>query len=371
MTHTGDRVSNAPSATPTEPSAPGTANKMRPSRRALRETTGTVLARIPARMIDLAVAYGLDRKELVDAAGLGGIDLTDGDARVPIATQVALWQLIAKRLPTSNVGLRAGASFKVREAGLLGYVVAHSATLETALERLVRYSWVLNDAVKCEMVKNRRSLAVTQSYPEHGAGLQDAVDYRLAALVSVCRQITGAEIVPVEVAFVYQQRRNTLEHRRFFLCPLRFGASISSVVFSAHDLRLQVRHADETLAEYLREHAERMLRSLMTGSSARERVRSAIWNVLSDGRPTLKRIASALQVPSRTLQRRLTDEGTSVEQEIEAIRKSMAMAMLRDPANATDEVAFLLGYREHSTLFRSFRRWTGMTPQEYRSSQLA
>ncbi len=134
---------------------------------------------------------------------------------------------------------------------------------------------------------------------------------------------------------------------------------------------MQIRHADETLAEYLREHAERLLRSLMTGSSARERVRSAIWNVLSDGRPTLKRIASALQVPSRTLQRRLADEGTSVEQEIEAIRKSMAMAMLRDPANATDEVAFLLGYREPSTLFRSFRRWTGMTPQEYRSSQLA
>ncbi len=161
-------------------------------------------------MIDLAVAEGLDRKELVDAAGLGGIDLTAGDARVPIATQVALWQLIAKRLPSSNFGLRAGTSFKVREAGLLGYVVAHSATLETALERLVRYSWVLNDAVKCEMVKNQHSLAVTQSYPEHGVGLQDAVDYRLAALVSVCRQITGAEIVPVEVAFVYHRARSAV-----------------------------------------------------------------------------------------------------------------------------------------------------------------
>ena len=237
-------------------------------RRTLRESTETVLARIPARMIDLAVAGGLDRKELVDAAGLGGIDLTDGDARVPITTQIALWQLIAKRRPNSNFGLRAGASFKVREAGLLGYVVAHSPTLEAALERLVRYSWVLNDAVKCDLVKNQQSLAITQSYPEHGVGLKDAVDYRLAALVSVCRQITGAEIVPLEVAFVYQQRGNTSEHRRFFCCPLRFGASISKVVFSAHDLRLQVRHADETLAEYLREHAERVLGSLMIGSSA-------------------------------------------------------------------------------------------------------
>ena len=128
-------------------------------RRTLRESTETVLARIPARMIDLAVAGGLDRKELVDAAGLGGIDLTDGDARVPITTQIALWQLIAKRRPNSNFGLRAGASFKVREAGLLGYVVAHSPTLEAALERLVRYSWVLNDAAPNSKLRGLRQHA--------------------------------------------------------------------------------------------------------------------------------------------------------------------------------------------------------------------
>jgi AraC-like DNA-binding protein len=46
----------------------------------------------------------------------------------------------------------------------------------------------------------------------------------------------------------------------------------------------------------------------------------------------------------------------------------MATAMLRNPANSTDEVAYLLGYAEPSTLFRSFRRWTGMTPQEYRKT---
>ncbi|MFL5479819.1 MAG: helix-turn-helix domain-containing protein [Gemmatimonadaceae bacterium] len=44
----------------------------------------------------------------------------------------------------------------------------------------------------------------------------------------------------------------------------------------------------------------------------------------------------------------------------------MATAMFRDPSTSTDEVAYLLGYAEPSTLFRSFRRWTGMTPQEYR-----
>jgi len=90
--------------------------------------------------------------------------------------------------------------------------------------------------------------------------------------------------------------------------------------------------------------------------------------MLADGKPTLSRIASEMNMTARTLQRRLADEGTSLQNEVEEIRRAMATAMLRDPANSTDEVAYLLGYAEPSTLFRSFRRWTGMTPQEYRKT---
>jgi AraC-like DNA-binding protein len=89
---------------------------------------------------------------------------------------------------------------------------------------------------------------------------------------------------------------------------------------------------------------------------------------LADGRPTVERIASAVGLTPRTLQRRLAQEGTSVHQEVEAIRKAMAMAMLRDREISIDEIAFLLGYAEPSTLFRLFKRWTGMTPREYRDS---
>lgn len=335
-------------------------------RRGRGDTTETVLARVPARMVDLAVAAGMNREALLEASGLKGVDLADGDARVAISIQVALWQLIAKALPDRSFGLQSGKSFEAREAGLLGYVMAYSANLGEALLRMVRYGSVLNDAVHCAFERDHRSFTVSETNPERGLGLRHAVDYRLAALLSVCRQITGAEIVPLEVAFIYQERGNTLEHQRFFGCALRFGQPISKIVFRDEDLRVPVRNSDETLARYLTQHAEQVLHSLVKGSSTKERVRSEIWNMLSEGKPTLPRVASALQMPARTLQRHLADEGTSLQQEVEEIRRVMATAMLRDPATSTDEVAFVLGYAEPSTLFRSFRRWTGMTPQEYR-----
>src|SRR5688572_32549395 len=120
-------------------------------------------------------------------------------------------------------------------------------------------------------------------------------------------------------------RASTIEHARFFRCPLRLGQTTSKLVFAERDMHLTVRQGDETLAEYLSEYAEQVLRSLVSGHSVSERVRSAIWNTLSDGRPTLLRIAGELQMPPRTLQRRLAEEGTSIQREVEEIRKGMAM----------------------------------------------
>jgi AraC-like DNA-binding protein len=344
--------------------------KVRAVRGVRRASTKTLQARVVVRMLNAAAAEGLNREALIEAAGLRGVDLSDGDSRVSTSTQVALWQLLAKGISDPGFGVRMGASIRVRDAGLLGYVMQYSTTLVTALGRFVRYGRVLNDSVESVIERpDAHHVAISQTHPELGIGLPFAIDYRLAALLAACRQITGVEIEPAEVAFAYEMRASTIEHARFFRCPLRFGRHMSRLVFAERDMHLPVRQGDARLAEYLSDYAEHVLRSMVSGHSTSERVRSAIWNTLSDGRPTLPRIASELEMPARTLQRRLAEEGTSIQREVEEIRKGMAMALLRDRTVSIDEVAFMLGYPEPSTLFRSFKRWTGMTPQQFRSTR--
>jgi AraC-like DNA-binding protein len=43
-------------------------------------------------------------------------------------------------------------------------------------------------------------------------------------------------------------------------------------------------------------------------------------------------------------------------------------ATLRERTAPIDEVAFILGYSEPSTFYRSFKRWTGKTPRQYRAA---
>jgi AraC-like DNA-binding protein len=100
----------------------------------------------------------------------------------------------------------------------------------------------------------------------------------------------------------------------------------------------------------------------------RHRVRAAIWSLLGDGTPSLQRVAGELHLAPRTLQRRLAEEDTSLQQEVERMRQTMAVAVLRDRSIAINDVAFLLGYAEPSTFFRSFKRWTGTTPRRFRNA---
>jgi len=83
---------------------------------------------------------------------------------------------------------------------------------------------------------------------------------------------------------------------------------------------------------------------------------------------TPERVARALAVSRRTLSRRLVGEGTSFRNILDDVRREFACALLHDPSLSVGDVAFFLQYSEPAAFNRSFRRWTGQTPREFRQS---
>ena len=74
---------------------------------------------------------------------------------------------------------------------------------------------------------------------------------------------------------------------------------------------------------------------------------------------------------SRTLSRKLGEEGTSFAEIFDQLLAALAKRYLHDETLPVFETAWLLGYREVSSLTHAFKRWTGTTPQRFRSGQLA
>ena len=81
-----------------------------------------------------------------------------------------------------------------------------------------------------------------------------------------------------------------------------------------------------------------------------------------------ERIAASLHISSRTLQRRLEDEGTSFQQLRDETRRELAQRYLREPVSSSlSRVAELLGFEDQSNLFRACKRWFGESPGQYRA----
>ena len=66
------------------------------------------------------------------------------------------------------------------------------------------------------------------------------------------------------------------------------------------------------------------------------------------------------------MQRRIIDDGATFRQLLLEARQELAHEYLNRPERDLKEVAFLLGYEDSNSFYRSFRRWTGTTPESFR-----
>ena len=97
------------------------------------------------------------------------------------------------------------------------------------------------------------------------------------------------------------------------------------------------------------------------------KVRSALTELLPSGAGTADDVAAKLGVSKRTLQRKLTEENTSFQKQLNGTRELLAKHYLRNTDMSSDDIAFLLGYQEINSLLRAFSAWTGMSVTEFRA----
>jgi AraC-like DNA-binding protein len=326
------------------------------------------LARFPTTLLAEAERHGMNRAELSGAVGISEARLHDPDARVPRSWAIGIWRELAKRDPDPALGVRWGSRRCVRELGLVGYTMLHSATLRDALERLARYGQILVDHAEVSIAKlPQGGLRVDLAFDPALDDVEQPIDYALAWVVSVCRELTRAPIVPLEVGFPYPRSAKTYEHARAFGRNQAFDARKASIAFSPADAARAVLSAEHELGAYLDQLANRTLASLgAEAGSLPDRVRRAIWGRMHGTKPSLEQVARSLGIGSRSLQRRLGEDKTTYAALLDEVRHTMAARLLLERDVSIGEIGYLLGYSDASAFHRAFLRWEGTGPKQFR-----
>ena len=309
---------------------------------------------------------GLDLPSLFAEAGLDLAALKDPYARFASDKVCLLWQLAVARSGNPTLGLARSRIAKPASFDVVAYTMMSAPSVLGVLKRIARYIGIVSDAALITIKELPEGFRVTLqiSGDRHPVPWQ-RFGFDFMTFLSFCRWVTMHDLRPIALELTFAPSADLAAYEDAFKCPLRYGAPANAILLSASDVMLSLPTANQMLADIHERLAEKHIQQLHT-SPTRLRVHAVLTRCLSDGEPTRAKVANAMAMSERTLQRRLEAEGTSFHQVLDEARRDLAEHYMNRSDLSLADTAYLLGFSDQSSLFRASKRWFGTSPRRRR-----
>jgi len=323
---------------------------------------------------------GLDPRQSTRAAGIE-FDVLDPQSpgyasEIPALAYSRLYRDVLMALQDESFGLRRDMRMSPGAFRMMCYCLLGCANLGRAIARMsefhrVFYEGKLGMRLQREDETARFEMIVT---PEPG---EDGSPAAMSSVESACclsmwhrffGWLVGHPLPLESVELTGSEPSSLARYRQLFNGALRFGATIPSFSFPAGYLSYPLVHNEDSLRDFLRTAPYQLL--IMPADPGKQslvdQVRALIGHDFSRGFPSFERITDLLHMSAPTLRRRLKREGTTFQELKDDCRRDASIAYLNRPELSINDVAILMGFTDPSAFYRSFKKWTGMTPGEYR-----
>ena len=339
---------------------------------------------LPMRLGDLSVGFvqqladavrscGHDPLPLLDQYGLDAARLSQPMARLSIPRYMRLGHAAIALTGDPALGLRMGQLSRLSQAGLAGVTAAQAPTVREAARTLIRFEALYGSNYRGQSSLHEDAQGAwlrfyyISPYNAYNRFVVDSIiSGWLHQLSAVADRPLTCEHIEIEFSEPeYAEQYSVLSHN-----PVRFRADTNKLRLNHATLdRRNPQHCPSTWA-YLLQLCERELEQLTRTRSLRERITQLLGPLLNGGRePDLEEVAARLKLPTWTLRRKLTEEGTQFRAILNDTRRDLAMTYIRDTELAFGEIAYLLGFASAEAFQRAFKRWNAETPGEFRRRQ--
>ncbi|HEY4168504.1 MAG TPA: AraC family transcriptional regulator ligand-binding domain-containing protein, partial [Reyranella sp.] len=253
--------------------------------------------------------------------------------------------------------------------GVVGFSGMLSPNFGAALVRIARYNMLVS-ACQVDLHPGADECEVRISYDGPLRPYSRArLDIQMGTLLIFGRTFTERTITPLRVTLKEQPSYQAL-YAGAFGCTASFDQPHDAIVFRRADLELPLVSANPRVAAMFEDAAERDLQTYeASGSRTAAAVREILERQLHGDVPDIESVSRALFLSARTLQRRLAEEGVRFSTLLDEVRLEMAKRYLSAGRATLTEIAYLLGFSEPNSFFRSFKRWTGKTPADFRQAR--
>ena len=245
----------------------------------------------------------------------------------------------------------------------------HARNYRDALNRMARYKKLCPPENLLITEKDELCTIKLEWSDIERSGPPMLVGITLAFLLELGRRGTGQPLIAKSIEFS-QSMGDVQELEDYFGCPVYVGANCDKLTLYRKDLDCSFTSYNAELMEILAPVMDQALNENEYCRSFTEVVKWILKKNLTGGRPDIQTVASEIGMSDRTLQRRLTDEGTTFNYLLTQIRHEQSQEYLKDSSLDIKEIAFLIGYEDQNSFYRAFHLWEGDTPSNWRNKHL-
>ncbi|QSP93389.1 AraC family transcriptional regulator [Marinobacter salinisoli] len=312
--------------------------------------------------------HGVDTDAIFTRLGVDENYVYTEHLRTPHSAQLYFWQVVEDVSGDPDIGLHLGQRLPAYKGQVLEYLFLSSPNFGEGLRRAQNYQRLLSDAAKTDFfIEGENACMVLDTASEDVRRLKHFNECFVLGLITFFRSITDGSFQPSRVEFEHDRDERQDHVAEVLGCEVTFGAPENRLYFPASALAHPSPHAEPELLDlherFASEQVARLEKKDIVGQ-----VERIVAELLDSGEVTLDAVAERLGIKARTLRTRLTEAETSFNQVLAEFRYRLARQLLATTDESIDEIVYLTGFSEPSTFYRAFKRWSNMTPIEYRKT---
>ncbi|MDC1067702.1 helix-turn-helix transcriptional regulator [Candidatus Kapabacteria bacterium] len=322
---------------------------------------------------DYAESRGISREWSLQGISYSEKEMKENIERIDYQTFSEFAIRIITKIGDDNFGFKLGEWLNLFAAGLISQILVSSNNIMTALNFLVEFSTLELGPYKVKL-KNRNS---------HISLIYKPIESWEQQYPVVCKQVSEMAVVFTLKFFKHLHRETQIveriglmgskEHSTTkdylqFNIPIEFNQNRYWFDIPLEYVSFPIVSSDKNLINLLTSYASQKVAEYSSGNTYYSLVKATIFRLLKPKFPTLNDVASNLGYSTRTLQRRLFEEGWNYKQIIDELKFDLAKKYLKIESLSVKEVAWNLEYSDSSTFVRAFKKHSGTTPLSWRKS---
>jgi AraC-like DNA-binding protein len=311
---------------------------------------------------------GFDTGVFCEYASFKDTLLRDVEARIPEEEYLRLMQAAASFTNDDYFGLYQGKIMDMADLGILGYVMMHSETIVDALEAYRRYNVILCSGFNLSWEVSGEEMLL-RLFPQNPAARisRHCMEDMASSLYHLMGRMSNKRLPLRELRFAHAAPPDMSPYRLAFGVEPRFEAGETYFRMDKEVLNYPILYSDRRLREMFERIAQETCDRLVSGRPLSDQVFQWMMTRMPIGLPDLRQTAHFFRMSTRTLQAKLKEEQASFNGLSASARMELAKGYLDRPEHSVGEIAYLLHYSEPSAFQSAFKKWTGVTPSQFRA----